>query len=92
MGVLAERRERRCRMLVKVSSLGGRLGLWVLRMKKPRKRTESIRVEGSEPMTPVSGSVMKLLRMAEYSGKIWSFGRDVGTSKRTEAAAIAERR
>ena len=42
----------------------------MLRMKKPRKRTESITVEDSEPMPPVSGSVMKLLRMAVYSGKI----------------------
>ncbi len=90
--MLAERRDRRCKRPVKVSSLGGRLASWLLRMKEPRKTIESRRVSGSEPMPPVSGVATKFLMMAVYSGETCIFGSDMGTSKRAEAAAIAERR
>lgn len=85
-------RERRWRVSLKASSDSGALMEVEERMYAPKNSTASIRLGGSEPAALGVGTPMNIGRRVENCGNIIIEGREVGASKRVDAAAVAAKR
>lgn len=88
--MLAERRERRWRALVKVWSSSGEVYLEVCAMKRPRNITASAKPGFSVPIPFMVSSPIKFSTIAAYSGNMFIGGMGVWTSNREEAAVNAD--